>query len=276
MWARLGRRIRAPALGLRWRMALWVGAVLLLAFAVIFVVVYRDTGSQIRSQISREVASEVRQLASALRPAAQRSPASISATGLRYLRGQPFTSNSPLLFVLVPGARPASNHPEVFTSEPAEPGETAAEQAQENRASRTLQVPRPGYSTLSVADAGRMALLERRIRLGRVVVVVGAGEPLATVEVAEHGVARAFLLAGVLVLVLALIASYLAAARVSAPLRGMAAVAARADLVTWRRACTCPRDAGRGSGTGRGVQPHAGSAGRGLRQPASLRGRRLA
>jgi signal transduction histidine kinase len=58
---------------------------------------------------------------------------------------------------------------------------------------------------------------------------VGAGQPLATVDVAEHGVARAFLLAGVLVLILALIASYLAAARVSAPLRRMASVAARVD-----------------------------------------------
>jgi signal transduction histidine kinase len=74
-----------------------------------------------------------------------------------------------------------------------------------------------------------MTLLERRIRLGSVAVVVGAGQPLATVDVAQHGVARAFLLAGVLVLALALIASYLAAAQVSAPLRRLAAVAARVD-----------------------------------------------
>ena len=55
--------------------------------------------------------------------------------------------------------------------------------------------------------------------------MVGAGEPLALVERAQHGVARAFVLAGAVTLLLALIASYLAGARVTAPLRRMAAVA---------------------------------------------------
>jgi signal transduction histidine kinase len=74
-----------------------------------------------------------------------------------------------------------------------------------------------------------MRILERPLDLGTTTVVVGAGEPLALVESAQHGVARAVLLAGAVVLVLALIASYLAGARVSAPLRRMAAVAARVD-----------------------------------------------
>jgi signal transduction histidine kinase len=60
-------------------------------------------------------------------------------------------------------------------------------------------------------------------------VIAGAGEPLALVARAQHGVARAFVLAGVVVLGLALIASYLAGARVSAPLRRMAGVATRVD-----------------------------------------------
>jgi signal transduction histidine kinase len=49
------------------------------------------------------------------------------------------------------------------------------------------------------------------------------------VESAQDGVERAFVLAGLVVLALALLASYLAGARVSAPLRRMAAVAARVD-----------------------------------------------
>ncbi len=60
-------------------------------------------------------------------------------------------------------------------------------------------------------------------------IIAGAGEPLALVERAQHGVARAFVLAGAVVLVLALFASYLAGARVSAPLRRMAQVATRVD-----------------------------------------------
>jgi signal transduction histidine kinase len=74
-----------------------------------------------------------------------------------------------------------------------------------------------------------MRVLERSLKLGALTVVVGAGEPLQLVRAAQHGVARAFLLAGTVVLVLALIASYIAGARVSAPLRRMAALAARVD-----------------------------------------------
>ena len=90
-------------------------------------------------------------------------------------------------------------------------------------------MPRLGYSVQRVPDVGRMRIIEQRAYLGGVPVIAGAGEPLALVERAQHGVARAFVLAGVVVLVLTLLASYLAGARVSAPLRRMAQVATRVD-----------------------------------------------
>jgi two-component system OmpR family sensor kinase len=71
--------------------------------------------------------------------------------------------------------------------------------------------------------------LERTVDVGGVRVVVGAGEPLTIVDRAERSITRAFVLAGALILAIALIASYLAGARVSAPLRRMAAIAARVD-----------------------------------------------
>jgi signal transduction histidine kinase len=92
-----------------------------------------------------------------------------------------------------------------------------------------LSRPRLGYSTQLVPDVGKVRILERRTTLGQLDVVVGAGEPLAAVTRAQRGVARAFVLAGALSLALALIASYFAGARVTAPLRRMAAVAARVD-----------------------------------------------
>jgi two-component system OmpR family sensor kinase len=210
-------------------MALWVGVVLVAAFGVIFAVVYQDTGSQVRAQLDREIAGDVTQLASALRPAAGGSAEQISAAAKRYVRARPFAASTRLLFVLIPGARPASNHPEVFNPGAPEPGETVTEQRAENRASRMLRTPRPGYTTDPVPDGGEMTVFERRVRVGGVAVVMGAGQPLATVRVAQHGVASAFVLAGVLILVLALIASYVAASQISAPLRRMAAVAARVD-----------------------------------------------
>jgi signal transduction histidine kinase len=198
--------------------------------AAVFIVVYQDTGRQLRSQIDRNLAGQAAQVSEALLPFAGSSPAAVSAAAVRYVRAQPYTASSTLLFVLVPGGATVSNHPEVFGgSATPEPGETQAEQTRENSAGRALKVVHLGYSTPRVPDVGRMRVLERRLKLGTVAVVVAAGEPLTVVENAQHDVAKAFLLAGGVVLVLALIASYLAGARVSAPLRRMAAAATRVD-----------------------------------------------
>jgi two-component system, OmpR family, sensor kinase len=202
---------------------------MLASFAAIFVVVYRDTGSQVAGQIDRDIAGDVGQLRMAMGVATGLSPRQISSAALRYVRAQPFSANSTLLFVVVPGAPTASNHPEVFGAPVLDLGETPGEQAQENAETHELLLTRVGYSTRSVPDVGRMRIFERPLRLGSALVTLGAGEPLAAVGVAQRSVAKAFLLAGATVLVLALVASYLAAARVSAPLRRMATVAARVD-----------------------------------------------
>ena len=214
--------------GLRWRLTAWVAAVMLISAAAVFIAVYRNTGAQISGQIDRDVTGDVGQLAQAVRASAGHTPAQISAAATRYVRAQPFTASSTLLFVLVPGASIASNHPEVFGSG-AELGESSSEQARENRAAKALLTPRVGYSVAHVPDVGRMRVLERRVSVGGRRVVVGAGLPLTLVESAQHDVAGAFALAGAIVLVLALIASYLAGDRVSAPLRRMAGVATRVD-----------------------------------------------
>ncbi len=224
------RAIRARwQTGLRWRLTAWVAAMMLVSVAVIFVVVYNDTGSELRSQIDRDLVNDTSQLSQPLSSLHTQSAGQIAALAARYVRAQPYTATSTLLFVLVPGQMTASNHLELFGSADPEAGETAFEQAKENGAGRDLLVPRIGYSTPRVPDVGHMRILERRVVAGRLTVVVGAGEPLAVIERAEHGVARSFVLAGALTLALALLASYLAGARVSAPLRRMAAVATRVD-----------------------------------------------
>ncbi len=215
--------------GLRWRLTAWVAAVLLIASGVVFAVVYINTGTQIRSQIDRDIAGDAAQLEQAVTPLAGRTPKQIAAAANRYVTAQPFSGTSTVLFVLVPGQPTVSNHPEVFGGSRPEDGETAAEQAREDLTGENLRRPRLGYSDRHVPDVGRVRVLERAVRVGRIPVVVGAGEPLSLVERAQHGVAKAFVLAASIALLLALIASYLAGARVTAPLRRMATVAARVD-----------------------------------------------
>jgi signal transduction histidine kinase len=205
-----------------------VAGVLLVSAAVVFLVVYQDTGTQLENEIDRDISGDTSQLIQSLNTLNGQSPTRIRAAAFEYVRAQSFTATSTILFVLRPGGT-ASNHPELFGSSRPQPGESAAEQLVENTQGRALEVPRLGYSVAPVPDVGRMRIFERRADLGTVQLIVGAGEPLSLVERAQHGVARAFVLAIVVVLVLALLASYLAGARVSAPLRRMAGVATRVD-----------------------------------------------
>ncbi len=216
--------------GLRWRLAGWLALVTIACIAIVFVAVYNGTGAQLRHQIDQETAGDAGELTHNLILARPRNAREVSAAATRYVRAQPFSASSTLLFAFVPGMGTSTNRPEVFGPATPDDGETTTQQAQENSLSSRLLAAPSGYSTLMLPDAGELRLLKRQVRLaGGVNVTVGVGEPLAAVGHAQRSVARAFILAGLLALVGALLASFLIGARLSRPLRRMAAVAARVD-----------------------------------------------
>ncbi|HEY5197383.1 MAG TPA: HAMP domain-containing sensor histidine kinase [Solirubrobacteraceae bacterium] len=220
--------MRGPA-SIRWRFAGWVAGVLIAMSAVTFVVVYRETGSELRREIDRDVTGDVGALSQTMRALPASSHGEVLSAARRYIDTQPFSGTSSLLFVIVPGTGSVSNHPEVFGGTGPDDGETPAEQREENDLGRKLLVEHDGFSTPVVPDVGSMRVAERPVVVHGLKVVVGAGEPLEIVTRAEHGIAGAFVLAGAVALGLALIASYLAGAVFSRPLRRMSAVAARVD-----------------------------------------------
>jgi signal transduction histidine kinase len=216
---------------LQWRLAASAAVLIAISFAITFVAVYRGTGSSLMRQINREIAGDAGTFSRTLENTRGHSPGRLLSTAQRYMRDQPYTGSSTLLFALTPGMAPVSNQPELFAARARpDPGETVAVQARENQGvAKLLHAPR-GYSTLALPDVGQLRLLRQNLRIhGTAPVVVGVGEPLATVKTAQAGVARAFILAGILVLACALLAAYLLGARFSAPLRRMAGVAARVD-----------------------------------------------
>jgi signal transduction histidine kinase len=202
---------------------------MLVSAGITFAVVYSDTGSRLQSQIDRDIAGDNAELSDLVSTLSGRNPEQMVRAIDLYLGSQPYSATSTLLFALVPGAGTATNHPELFGLSERDDIESAAEQQQEAAMGRRLATPRVGYSTQQVADTGKLRIYEQSVRFRGGSVTVGAGQPLATVERAQHGVAQAFIIAGALTIVIALIASYLAGARVSAPLRRMAAVATRVD-----------------------------------------------
>jgi two-component system OmpR family sensor kinase len=214
---------------LRRRLTAWVAGVLIASVAVIFVLVYEHTGSVLRGQIDHDIAGDTRQLGQVVASLGGRTASQIRDALHSYISAQPYTATSTLLFGLFGGGVAVSNHPEVFGSPAFEENESAAEQRREAAAGGKLLVPHLGYSTIEVPDVGKMRIHERSVATRSVAVTVGSGEPLAAVASAQRGVERSFVLAGGITLALALLASYLAGARVSAPLRRLAAVAARVD-----------------------------------------------
>jgi len=231
--------------GLRWRLAGWFTLVTLLCIAIVFVAVYRGTGTQLHGQIDQEIAGDATELADTLAATHARAPRQISRAAARYIGNQPFSASSTLLFVLVPGARTSTNRPELFGNAPPDNDETLAKQEQENRMSARLPTASDGFTTLPLPDVGNVRLFKRTMHFpGAINVTIGVGEPLASVAHAQRSVARAFILAGLLALVGALLASYLIGSRLSRPLRRMAAVAARVDAGDLRPRIHDPGDQG--------------------------------
>jgi two-component system OmpR family sensor kinase len=228
-------RLNLMPTSLRWRLAVWVALVVVVSSGITFFAVYRGTGTQLRRQIDHEIAGDSGEFAHALSASRARTPHAVLAAARAYVAGQPFNASSTVLYALVPGAGTATNTPELLGSHAPDDGESVAVQEQENRAARRLRAARSGFSTLVLPDVGYLRLLNRQVRIAGTGphaaqrVTVGVGEPLASVARAQHGVARAFILAGFLALAGALLASLLIGSRFSRPLRRMAAVAAQVD-----------------------------------------------
>jgi two-component system, OmpR family, sensor kinase len=225
-------RDRLADIGLRWRLAGWVAVLVLACLGIAFVAVYSGTGTEVRHEIDTEISGDASAFARSLSLADPRSSKEAAQDATRYLRAQPFSSGATVFFALIPGAPTSTNVPELFEDGSPDQGETVAEQDQEDRLAARLRTVGDGYSTLPLPDVGSLRLLKRPVVLTGSPsrrVVIGVGEPLAPVAHAQRGVARAFILAGILALIGALLGAYLIGTRISRPLRRIAAVAARVD-----------------------------------------------
>jgi two-component system, OmpR family, sensor kinase len=216
----------------RWRVAAWAIALMVVCLAVAFVAVYRGTGHELRGALDRRLSADATHLSAQLEGAPAHTASSLATAARRYIAGRPFSATSTMLFVRVPTRQVVTNRPELFDSTPPDNGESEAEQEAENRLAARLPTAPRGYSTIDVPDIGDLRLLVRVLRLPGATplrVVVGAGEPLGPVTSAQHGVARAFVLAAALAIAGALLGGVLLGAGTARPLRRMAAVAGRVD-----------------------------------------------
>jgi two-component system OmpR family sensor kinase len=204
-------------------------ALLVAPVALSFAIIYRETGSRLQAQIQRDVSADSTQLLQSLRLLSTDSQAALLARARRYVNAQPFESTLTLLFVLSRGARPVSNYPELFSPSAAEDGESLAQQGAENLRTIRLDAPQLGERVRDLPDVGAVEVRERRLPGADGRIVVGAGQSLASVTIAQRDVVKSFVLAGSFIVLAVLFGSLLLSTRITAPLRRMARLAARVD-----------------------------------------------
>ena len=204
------------------------------ASAITFVAVYRGTGTQLRRQIDREIA---RRRSASWRTASRcrraHAPRELAQPPTRYVRGQPFSASSTLLFALVPGARHEHQPPRAVRAERARQRRDARRAGSRRtgsraqllqRARRLLDAAAPRRRRPAPAQAhGARCRGGRRVTVGVGRAAGGASRTPSAASRARSSSPALLALAG------ALLASYLIGTRVSRPLRRMAAVAARVD-----------------------------------------------
>jgi signal transduction histidine kinase len=217
--------------GLRARLTLAIAVLVILVVAASFGAIYRGTGQQLRAQLDRDLVTQAGAFAAAL-PGDDESQRELAEVISRYVTHQPFRATSQLLYARLPDGRVVTNEPELLgvqeegESEP----ESPATRREETVAAAKLRSAPEGFTTIEAVNLGGLRVYVRPVaRDGLQVAHVAVGEPLAPVVRAQHGVARTFLVAGLLALLAAIVTGFLLADRVARPLRRMAGTAAEVN-----------------------------------------------
>jgi len=234
---------------LRFRLGVAVAALLASSFSLTFLAVYQDTGTTVRAQLERQLHGQLQAFVRALSGPRFQSFQAVQEAARTFVGDLPFTASSTLLFATAGRTVVATNQPELLSpSSLPDDGESGAVQLAENRVAAELLRGGPLRSRLDVPDLGPL-LVERAVAQASVVapvrgagdddpdgvvvhrypILVGVGQSLTPVANAQAGVARAFLVAGGVVLGLSLVGAFLIGERFAGPLRRMAAVARSVD-----------------------------------------------
>ena len=230
MIERIARLLRGTST--RTRLTIAIAGIVLAALVGTFFAVYQRTGSDLSGQVDRDLSEDVSATRSAhwgssrrlgrrdlpARPGLHQLAADLRAGFGAALGREGRRRRSRDQRARTPGRRQGARR------------EKSSEASAEARQSKEILAAPDGYSTIELAEAGNVRLLTRPLFTGdREAGQITVGQPLSSVEAAQSGVARAFLVAGSVAFVAALIAVVLVASRSTRPVRRMATVAGAVD-----------------------------------------------
>ena len=208
--------------GLRAQLALAIALVTALAVGASFLALYNITSSRLRAQIDSQLRTQAAEWRQFTAHADFRTSAALELTASQFIAAQRYHAESLIIVVQVSGGRTVSNNSELLVRE-------EARERSLHETTGLLGSP-TGLVTASVAEAGTMRVLAQPIDYGnRRVGTLRVANPLTPVQQAQASLRRAFLVVGVIALVLAIAAGIGLATLIAAPLRRMARVAAAVD-----------------------------------------------
>jgi signal transduction histidine kinase len=216
--------------GLLPRIAALVTLVVLACVGVAFFAVYRETSSQLTHRATLDLRQDMGALAQAVTKGSTR-PGAVARRVRAFLRNEPFRPTNHIVLAAIGRASPITNQPELLgLAHPDETGENSSAQGAENHAAREFLTAPAGLTVRRLPDAGRFQVFVRTIHLDATHTVrLAIGEPTTATDRAKDSVLDAFLLAGALATLAALLGGVVVASRVASPLRRMATVASRVD-----------------------------------------------
>jgi two-component system OmpR family sensor kinase len=215
--------------GLLPRVAALVTLVVLACVGVAFVAVYRETSSQLTHRGTQDLRQDMGALAQAVAKGSK-GPGAVARRVREFLRNEPFRPTNHIVLAAIGKAPPITNEPELLGLSRPDASESSSAQGAENHAARAFLTAPAGLSVRRLPDAGRFQVSVRTIHLDAALTArLAIGEPTAETDRAKDSVLDAFLLAGALATLAALLGGVMVASRVASPLRRMAAVASRVD-----------------------------------------------
>src|SRR5579875_2302514 len=208
--------------GLRSQLALVIAAVAVLGVVASFLALRSGVESRLRSQIDANLRAQAAEWAQLSAHTEVSTPAGLEATARRFLKDQRYHASSLIFLIAVNGGRAVTNAAEVVGLE--------EERERRHSSSAGLLNAAPGLSSAPVSEAGNMRVLTQPITSGgRAVGALRIAAPLRPVEQALSSLTRTFLVVGLVVLVVAVLAAVGLARLIARPLRRIARVASAVE-----------------------------------------------
>jgi signal transduction histidine kinase len=211
--------------GLRLRLTLAICGVSLAVVAGSFLALRATTQADLRDRIDQELRDQHDEFDAAVPPAQRRTSASLERASRRFLSEQGYHASSRIFAIQPHGQALVTNQPDLLRRDSEHDGSGTDETTEELGESGLLDAP-DGLADVSGPETGALRVLTAPIDAGaRRVGTFRVADPLRSVEDAESGLNRAFLLVGLAVLLVSAGLAAAIATVLTRPLRRMARVA---------------------------------------------------